>query len=206
MEHSKTGVGVNPRGGGALWPEGEEEGVEGVEEEEESLHPVRLPRASSFPFWFLGLFNNSLGVVVMASATTIHAGGVGVVFLCNNLPAVLVKATGPFWMHLVHYPTRVALVAAGNIAGLLLLALGRPLGSALGGGAGEVFPLASALTGVALASAAGGLGEPTFLSYTARFAQEEQQDEIKDEQDKDGGAAEALALWASGTGFAGVLG
>lgn len=143
-------------------------------------------------FWILGLCNN-YGYVVMISAAydildknfglaeAVPVPGprhcnllsTGAILLADILPSLVVKSLSPFmplWINL-----RLSLVVAYSVVGFTLVAL-----------AGELWV---ALLGVAVMSAAQGLGEATLLSYTAFF------------KDKS-----VIAMWSSGTGAAGVLG
>ncbi|KAK3927053.1 Battenin, partial [Frankliniella fusca] len=143
-------------------------------------------------FWVLGLCNN-YGYVVMISAAYDILGknfgleeakqipgprqcnylSTGAILLADILPSLIVKALSPFmplWINL-----RLSLVVACNLAGFTFVAL-----------AAELWV---ALLGVAVMSAAQGLGEASLLAYTAFF------------KDKS-----IIALWSSGTGAAGVLG
>ena len=44
-------------------------------------------------FWLLDLLNNALWVIMLACATNISSGGVALVFLANQLPGLLAKAS-----------------------------------------------------------------------------------------------------------------
>lgn len=48
-------------------------------------------------FWLLGLINNSGSVIMMAVAKEIAPGAVGVVFLANVAPTILLKISAPYW-------------------------------------------------------------------------------------------------------------
>ena len=72
--------------------------------------PLRLPvragahrQTARAPYWFwlLGLLNNACYVIIIASAKSIDAGGVAVVYLVDIRPGLAVKATAPYWFDLV---------------------------------------------------------------------------------------------------------
>lgn len=48
-------------------------------------------------FWLLGLINNSPYVIMMAVAKEIAPGAVGVVFLADVAPTLIIKVTAPYW-------------------------------------------------------------------------------------------------------------
>lgn len=48
-------------------------------------------------FWLLGLINNSSYVIMMAVAKEIAPGAVGIVFLADVAPTLLIKVTAPYW-------------------------------------------------------------------------------------------------------------
>ena len=126
-------------------------------------------------FWLLGVLNNSTGVIMMAGAKVIHGSGVGLVFLSAVVPSLALKLSGPYWFHLLTYRARMSLVAALMAASLVTVALGQSL--------------PAQLSGVALASLGGGIGEPNCLAMCSFY-----------------NSRETLTMWSSGTGFAGVFG
>ena len=105
-------------------------------------------------FWLLGLLNNASYVIMIASAKSIDAGGVAVVYLVAIGPGLAVKATAPYWFDLVRYEKRLLVAALSMVGGFLLAGLGgrRPL----------------QLLGVALTSFQSALGEATVLALAAR--------------------------------------
>ncbi|GBG29840.1 Protein BTN1 [Hondaea fermentalgiana] len=111
--------------------------------------------ATAVGFWLLGLMNNATFVIMNAGAKEIFAEGVGGVYLANVLPSLFVKASAPFWFHLVPYHVRITLCAALTVACLSTVALGQSLGVQL--------------FGVAVGAFAGSLGEASFLAYSAFF-------------------------------------
>lgn len=48
-------------------------------------------------FWMLGLINNANYVIMMAVAKEIAPGAVGVVFLADVAPTMLIKISAPYW-------------------------------------------------------------------------------------------------------------
>ncbi len=54
-------------------------------------------RRNLVAFWLLGLGNNLPYVILLAGATEISAGGVGLVFLADIAPTFVVKLTAPYW-------------------------------------------------------------------------------------------------------------
>ena len=125
--------------------------------------PLRLPvragahqQTARAPYWFwlLGLLNNASYVIMIASAKSIDAGGVAVVYLVAIGPGLAVKATAPYWFDLVRYEKRLLVAALSMVGGFLLAGLGgrRPL----------------QLVGVALTSFQSALGEATVLALAAR--------------------------------------
>lgn len=52
---------------------------------------------NNLAFWFLGLLNNTSYVVMMAFAKDILPGAVGIVFLVNIFPTMLLKVSAPYW-------------------------------------------------------------------------------------------------------------
>jgi len=125
--------------------------------------PLRLPQRAGahrettrapYWFWLLGLLNNASYVIMIASAKSIDAGGVAVVYLVAIGPGLAVKASAPYWFDLVRYEKRLFVAALSMVGGFLLAGLGgrRPL----------------QLLGVALTSFQSALGEATLLALAAR--------------------------------------
>jgi battenin len=146
-------------------------------DEENGITSVSESWRNILAFWIMGLLNNSIYVIMNAGAKYISSGGVGLVYTANIAPVFLVKATLPYWYHLVSYRIRIILVAAVNIACLLLVGLS------------DDHALAVKLLGVAVGAFASGLGEATFLGLASQY-----------------NAKQCITAWASGTGFAGVFG
>ncbi|CAI4230100.1 unnamed protein product [Auanema sp. JU1783] len=130
-------------------------------------------------FWLLGLCNN-YGYVIMLSAaedimnnqkgvnsTTVDtctanitsrgctSASTGAVLLADNLPALFVQATFPFFMHRIPFGVRHTIVIALQIACYFLVAFSPSV--------------AISLTGVTLASFSQGIGEITYLALSSFF-------------------------------------
>ncbi|GBG31174.1 Protein BTN1 [Hondaea fermentalgiana] len=117
------------------------------------------PGGAAAAFWLLGLLNNSIFVVLNAGATLIVPGGVGVIYLCNNLPNLVVTVSGPYWFHRVAYRRRVLLCGASFATGVSLVALAKPVWLRL--------------LGVMVGSFAQGLGEASMLARTSFYGRTE---------------------------------
>ena len=127
-------------------------------EMERSPHFAKLRSESTrnlAAFWLLGLFNNSSYVIMIAGAITISQGGVGIVYLCAILPGIFLKATAPYWIHLLSYSHRVLIASALMAASFATVALStsRP----------------PQLAGVVLASLQGSLGEASCLALSSHY-------------------------------------
>ncbi|KAG5683414.1 hypothetical protein PVAND_012697 [Polypedilum vanderplanki] len=142
-------------------------------------------------YWIFGLCNN-FGYVVMltaakdilqelGSSSEVHHGSsnrpcnlvsTGAVLLADVIPGLCIKFLSPFlpfW-----HATRISISCLIAIGGFIVV-----------GFATEQW---IALTGVAMTSFASGLGEPTFLAYSAFFNKN------------------VISTWSSGTGGAGIFG
>lgn len=66
---------------------------------------------------------------MLAGANSISAAAVGLVYLAAVGPAILVKASGPYWFHMVGYPIRIGAAAALMTGSFCIVALSssRPL-------------------------------------------------------------------------------
>ncbi|KAK9890253.1 hypothetical protein WA026_010363 [Henosepilachna vigintioctopunctata] len=140
-------------------------------------------------FWILGLCNN-FGYVVMLTAADdiiksqsgekdVHSGprdcvymSTGAILLADILPALIIKLLAPFIPFFVH--VRVSLCVLIAAAGFVMVAFSDNI--------------TMSIFGVVLTSFCSGLGEVTFLQYSAFY-------------DKN-----VLSTWSSGTGGAGVIG
>ncbi len=147
-----------------------------------------LSKKLSIAFWIAGLLNNAGYVIMIASAKSISEGGVGLVFLANILPALVVKTSAPYWFEKVAYQTRLT---AATI--LMILSFGIVAGSG---------HLEWQLFGVACTSAQGSLGEASLLALAGKI-DGELCDLLASSQKQKG---PCLNGFSSGTGFAGVFG
>ncbi|KAF0717441.1 Aste57867_2294 [Aphanomyces stellatus] len=129
-------------------------------------------------FWVLGLVNNIPYVIMIAGAKDINSGGVGLVYVSEVLPSLLVQFTGPYWFQLVSYRTR--LYAAGMCMALSFLTVVL----------GFHRSLVLQLVGVCLNGVQSAIGESSLLAYSSHFDDPRL----------------CLTAWSSGTGFAGVAG
>lgn len=129
-------------------------------------------------FMVAGLLNNSAYVIMMAGAKNIDPGLVGVVYVCNTLPILLVQMTLPYWFHLVSYNARMVLISVFMTASFLMVSYG-----------GHVHNTSLQLVGIAIGSLQQGIGEPMYLSLTTFF-----------------GGRRSVAAWSSGSGIAGLFG
>lgn len=57
----------------------------------------RAAMRDDLAFWLLGLINNSSYVIMMAFAKDILPSAVGVVFLADVAPTMIVKVSAPYW-------------------------------------------------------------------------------------------------------------
>jgi battenin len=129
-------------------------------------------------FFLFGLINN-YGYVVFGSAATAilnHRAPVGVLLLCEILPAFLISGVGSWFLHFIPYIVRMWLVVILSIVSFIIVGLW---------GAESVF---IALFGIVVGSFASGLGEPSFLALSSFYHKS------------------TVSAWSSGTGFAGVFG
>ncbi|EED15470.1 Golgi integral membrane protein (Cln3), putative [Talaromyces stipitatus ATCC 10500] len=133
-------------------------------------------------FWFFGLINNVLYVIILSAALDLVGSGFpkGVVLLADVVPSFVTKLTAPYFIHVVPYPIRVLVFVALSVCGMLIIAL-TPAHT-------DGRSISTKLAGVVLASLSSGAGELSFLGLThfyGRFS---------------------LAAWSSGTGAAGLVG
>jgi len=128
-------------------------------------------------FWVLGFINNIGYVVMIAGAQEISAGGVGLVYLFDIFPALLVKLSGPYWFQLVSYRQRTIVGAVWMLLSFLVVANGR-------------HSLGLQLLGVAFSGLQSGMMEASFLAMSSFYTS----------------PVQCLTCWSSGTGLAGVGG
>ncbi|KAH7463906.1 hypothetical protein PRIC2_005982 [Phytophthora ramorum] len=128
-------------------------------------------------FWVLGFVNNIGYVIMIAGAQEIAAGGVGLVYLFDIFPALLVKLSGPYWFQLVSYRQRTIIGAVWMLLSFLVVAKG---GNSLW----------LQLLGVAFSGLQSGMMEASFLAMSSFYSS----------------PVRCLTCWSSGTGLAGVGG
>jgi battenin len=129
-----------------------------------------------------GLINNVLYVIILSSALDLVGPSVpkAVVLLADVIPSFITKLFAPYFIDAIPYQTRVLILVALSVCGMLLIALtpetrdGRTI--------------AIKMCGAVLASFSSGLGELSFLGLTHYYGHF------------------ALASWGSGTGGAGLVG
>ncbi|KAL4102651.1 hypothetical protein PRIC1_006395 [Phytophthora ramorum] len=128
-------------------------------------------------FWVLGFVNNIGYVIMIAGAQEIAAGGVGLVYLFDIFPALLVKLSGPYWFQLVSYRQRTIIGAVWMLLSFLVVAKGEN-------------SLWLQLLGVAFSGLQSGMMEASFLAMSSFYSS----------------PVRCLTCWSSGTGLAGVGG
>ncbi|XP_069141526.1 battenin-like [Argopecten irradians] len=178
------------------------------ETEETTEMPNQIPhrKRNLFGFWWLGLCNNFAYVIMLSAAHDIlreQGGGeghsstssntttpapsnksyellqcnpisTGAILLADILPTLLIKLTAPFYVQRLSYRFKVSTVTLFCLLSFILV----------GFSAG----IWMSITGVVCASIGGGLGEVTYLSYSAFFHRN------------------VVSAYSSGTGGAGVFG
>ncbi|TAQ88212.1 hypothetical protein B7494_g3455 [Chlorociboria aeruginascens] len=130
-------------------------------------------------FWFFGLINNVLYVIIISAALDLVGPNVpkSVVLLADVLPSFVTKLLAPYFIHKISYSFRILIICFLSSAGMLLVAL-TPATSAI----------SIKMIGVTMASLSAGGGELSFLSLTHYYGHF------------------SLAAWGSGTGGAGLAG
>jgi len=133
-------------------------------------------------FWFFGLINNVLYVIIISAALDLVGPTVpkGIVLLADVLPSFFTKLVAPYFIHKVPYGVRICVFVALSSSGMLLIAFTPDTQT---GGSVSV-----KLCGVVLASLSSGGGELSFLGLTHYYGHF------------------SLAAWGSGTGGAGLVG
>ena len=135
---------------------------------------------TTISFWLLGLLNNTAYVVMNAGAKEITPCLVGLVYVANVVPSLLVKLTLPFWQHRVGYFTRLAVATTLMFVSFFVVILG------------QIFQSPGLqLLGVACGATQSGLGEASLLAMASLYGED---------------SRKALTAWSSGTGFAGIFG
>ena len=115
-------------------------------------------------------------MLLNAGAGDIVPGEYAVIYLCNIVPSLIVKLTGPYWFHHLTYKQRI--VAASVCVSLCYILVN------------HVEAKGVRLLGVALGALQGGLGEATMLAMSQFYRNPKQ----------------CLSYFASGTGAAGPFG
>lgn len=103
-------------------------------------------------FFIAGLMNNMPFVIMNAGAKDIAPELVGLVYVANIVPGLLVKLTGPYWFHHIPYKARVFITAFEMCLSFVLVAVGIMT---------NVFALM--ILGVAVGSAQCGFGNVTIV-------------------------------------------
>ncbi|XP_063593579.1 battenin-like [Penaeus indicus] len=173
------------------------EGMISVTEPAPSSAIIKERWTNLLAYWLLGLTNNFAYVVMLSAAHDIlsqdfsndavglpenatnisnprdcNRMSTGAILLADIIPSLIMKIFAPFmWSH-VHF--RVGTVVM--LCGLSFVLVGEAVSENM------------AIIGVVCASASSGLGEVTFLAYTARFHRN------------------VVSTWSSGTGAAGLFG
>ncbi|OWF41561.1 battenin-like [Mizuhopecten yessoensis] len=177
------------------------------ETEENNTMPNEIPhkKRNLFGFWWLGLCNNFAYVIMLSAAHDIlkeQGGGhssdtnsnattvapvnssfeylqcnpisTGAILLADILPTLLIKLTAPFYVQRLSYRFKVSTVTLFCFLSFILVGFSQGIWMSI--------------TGVVCASIGGGLGEVTYLSYSAFFHRN------------------VVSAYSSGTGGAGVFG
>ncbi|KAL4956893.1 CLN3 protein-domain-containing protein [Aspergillus filifer] len=133
-------------------------------------------------FWFFGLINNVLYVIILSAALDLVGPNVpkGVVLLADVLPSFGTKLVAPYFIQAVSYSARIVICVVLSALGMLVVALSPAY---VDGGS-----ISSKLAGIVLASLSSGLGELSFVGLTHYYG------------------PFSLAAWGSGTGAAGLVG
>ena len=119
------------------------------------LLPTRLFIAS----FLMGTLNNLTFVVNAAGATNLLPGAVGVVYIINVAPELLLKGTAPYWWHFSGYTSKIIFAGVCFAANILLVSSGLDV------------PTGWKLVGVALADVGGGLGEASVLALSQSYTE-----------------------------------
>ncbi|XP_060079208.1 battenin-like [Ylistrum balloti] len=179
-----------------------------TEENDLDKMPNEIPyrKRNLFGFWWLGLCNNFAYVIMLSAAHDIlreqGEGGhssdtssntttlapvnnsyeklqcnqisTGAILLADILPTLLIKLTAPFYVQQLSYRFKVSTVTFFCLLSFVLVGFSQGIWMSI--------------TGVVCASIGGGLGEVTYLSYSAFFHRN------------------VVSAYSSGTGGAGVFG
>jgi len=110
--------------------------------------------------FLLGVLNNSIFVILNAGAKDIVPGGVGLVYLCNTLPTLLIQGFGPYFFHLISCKRRMQIGTVMFMCSVSSVALFEGL-------------MMLQLIGIAMGSFAMGMGETSLLGLLASFGEDE---------------------------------
>ena len=144
-------------------------------------------------WWLLGLLNNTPYVVMLAAAKWLNEGGTAIVYLVNTVPGLLIKATGPYWMHRYFSASQRMSMATACLIVACLLVRSLPM------------------VGVAFVSLQIGLGEASLLGVAGLWDNSAAAAATSTSTVTDSGTSRkkelhCLQAFASGTGLAGPLG
>lgn len=139
--------------------------------------PLKRDMGPYAGFWVIGVINNFGFVVMLTAAETILTGGSGYVLAADVGPSLLMKVFASTLGRTMQPLLRTVIVSLLGCSSFLIVV--------------QATTPAAALVGVGVGSAAAGLGEAGFLSYTSRFSQY---------------TPHVVGGWSSGTGFSGVVG
>lgn len=130
-------------------------------------------------FCIFGLLNNVLYVVILSAAVDLVGSSTpkAVVLLADIIPALIIKALAPFFIHLVPYYTRIWLLVIVSTVGMLIISLSHQ------------DAIYEKVFGIALASLSSGFGEVSFLQLTHYYPEKY-----------------SIGGFSTGTGAAGILG
>ncbi|KAG8701713.1 battenin CLN3 protein, partial [Ceratobasidium sp. 423] len=135
-----------------------------------------------FSFFFFGLMNNVLYVIILSAALDLVPPSTpkGIIAFCNIAPALIAKVGWPYLLRgKIRYTKRLLSCCALSVSGMIIVA--------------AFETLSARLMGIALASFASGLGELTFLQLSTTYHPKSV-------------AGHAVGCFASGTGAAGLVG
>ncbi|ODQ64771.1 batten's disease protein Cln3 [Nadsonia fulvescens var. elongata DSM 6958] len=124
------------------------------------MSPATVSNGRTFiSFWLFGLINNILYVVILSAAVDLVGPLTpkAVVLLADVVPSFGLKLILPFFIHLVSYRIRIALLVFLSSGGMLIVATGSTI--------------SLKLVGVVFASFSSGLGEVTFLQLTHYYGE-----------------------------------
>ena len=132
----------------------------------------------SLAAFLMGTANNLTFVVSNASATNLMPVNVGIVYMVNILPELLLKGSAPLWFQRSGYRIKFVIAGLCFVANMVLINAGLDLSTGW------------LLLGVAMADLGGGMGEASMLALSQSYT----------------APRTVLNAWSSGTGAAGVLG